>query len=327
MITSTLMISVLLAAASAIMDIRCMNFYGLETQRAGLVCDWQHDPIWYLDRLQRDLGINTIRLPFSYELVKYHSMDTMDRFMKDCHARNLSVILDWHRTWAGHQGATPEEGITRQEFIDTWIRVVKRYPDIMGIGVFNEIQTEDFDYANSLHADVIAQVEKEVPGKLLYFAGCPGWGGDCSLMNLTHTPTWNRTFIEVHKYVFSGASDIADWNRSMPESIPADHWFVGEVGWKHDVPKEREWAERFLTYLNARNITNVCAWTIAHSGDTEGWWKDDCETFNYEKASLLRSFWDNSLKRIRTMSTTPPVKLLYREQVVTPLLRTHSCAR
>ena len=85
----------------------------------------------------------------------------------------------------------------------------------------------------------------------------------------------------------------------MPKSIPSDRWFIGEVGWKNSIPEERLWAETFLAYLNKRNISNVCAWTIAHSGDTEGWWKDDCTTFDYSKAALLNGFWDHSLKRTR----------------------------
>lgn len=279
--------------------LRCMNFYGLETQRMGLVCDWQHNFEWYLDRLVENLGINTIRLPFSYELYKYHSLDLMDKFVAACKTRNLKVILDWHRTWNTHQGPTPEEGITKEEFAKTWIDLLTRYPDAYGVGIFNELQGDDTDYAIGLHTYLINQIEKVFPGKFHYFAGCPRWGGDCANMTLENHPAWDRIFIEVHKYVFSGKSDVDDWSKSIPSKVSPKHWFVGEVGWKQDVPKERAWAEMFLTYLNSRNITNLCAWTIAHSGDTEGWWKDDCETFNWEKASLLRSFWNKNLKGIR----------------------------
>lgn len=289
--------------------LKCMNFYGLETQRMGLVCDWSHEFTWYLDRLVADLGINTIRLPFSYELLKYHSLDLMDRFVHECGKRNIKVILDWHRTWNTHQGPTPEEGIDRAEFIASWIKMLERYPDVFGVGIFNEIQTDDFDYANKLHHEVITAIEKRFPGKFVYFAGCPRWGGDCNGMKLNDMPTWNRTFIEVHKYIFSGTSNQEDWEKSMPRNIPADHWFIGEIGWKHEMQKEREWAERFLAYLNSRNISNLCAWTIAHSGDTEGWWKDDCETFQLEKAALLRSFWSSTLKQVREFTFYAPTLL------------------
>lgn len=298
--------------------LKCMNFYGLETQRMGLVCDWAHPFEWYLDRLVTDLGVNTIRLPFSYELVKYHSLEIMDRFIHECKIRDIKVILDWHRTWNTHQGPIPEEGIDRAEFISTWIKLLERYPDIYGVGIFNEIQTDDFDYANNLHKEVITSIEQRFPGKFVYFAGCPRWGGDCQGINLSGMPTWNRTYIEVHKYIFSGASDVPDWDKSIPKSISPDHWFIGEVGWKQEIQKEREWAERFFAYLTSRNITNVCAWTIAHSGDTEGWWKDDCETFQWDKAALLRSFWVSTLKQVREFTSYVPIQL---HQPLLPLLR------
>jgi len=288
---------------------RCMNYYGLETERRGLVCDWVHDYWWYIDRMVTNLGVNTIRLPFSYELVKQNELTVMDQVIAACHSRGLRVILDWHRTWSSHQGPTPEEGITMDEFIATWILVLERYPTVFGIGIYNEIQTMDFEYTNNMHHKVITAIEAKFPGKFTYFAGCPYWGGNCSDMHLEDMPTWNRTYIEVHKYIFSGASNPEDWDMSMPARIPSDHWFVGEVGWKHQEEKQRTWAEVFLAYLTSRNINNICAWTIAHSGDTDGWWKDDCDTFDWEKASLLKSFWSKSLKLVRTFTVYTRVLL------------------
>lgn len=279
--------------------IKCMSFYGLETERAGLVCDWAHEFTWYLDRLISDMDINTIRIPFSYELVKFHNMDLFDSLVRECNRRNLKIILDWHRTWTSHQGPQPEEGITRDEFITTWIGLLNRYPSTYGVGIYNEIQGVDFEYANNLHRETITKIETEFPGKFYYFVGGVRWGGDCSGINLSDMPTWNRTFVEVHKYIFSGQSDVPDWDYSIPNTIPPEHWFIGETGWKHDVLEERTWAENFLNYLTYRNISHLCAWTIAHSGDTEGWWRDDCDSFQWEKAGLLKSFWNHGLKKIR----------------------------
>lgn len=282
--------------------IRCMNFYGLETDHMGMVCDWVHDHNWYLDRLVRDMKINTIRLPFSYEYIKFHNTDLMGQVIKSCHDRGLKVILDWHRNWMSHQGPTPEEGISFEEFTTTWIEVLRKFPNVYGVGIFNEIQLTDFNYANEMHRSVIFAIEREFPNKYYYFAGCVRWGGDCQFMNLFNMPTWNRTFIEVHKYIFSGNSTPVDWDKSIPFTIPPERYFVGEVGWKNDIAEERLWAEKFLSYLSVRNINNLCAWTIAHSGDTEGWWKDDCDSFQYDKAALLLSFWSNSLKQVRRYS-------------------------
>ena len=285
-------------------DIRCMNFYGLETTRANFVCDWQHNPSWYLEKLKYDMHINTLRIPFSYDYVYRNDWVALDQFVANAQRLNMRIIFDYHRTYATHQGPIPEEGISRDQFVACWLIILSRYQhydNVFGVGIFNEIQyNNDFQYANDLHQHVIERIEDEFPGRFSYFAGCPNWGGNCSGMELSHMPTWDRTYIEVHKYIFSGNSNPSDWDKSIPPSIAPEHWFVGEFGWKHDVPIEREWAETFISYLYERNITNACAWTIAHSGDTEGWWKDDCETFNWGKAGLLTSLWSGSLKRIRT---------------------------
>lgn len=289
---------------------RCMNFYGLETPRHGFVCDWQHPPIFYLSMLKQTMGIDTIRLPFSREYVQTNDFFLMDNFIHDCGSLGINIILDYHRTWSSHQGPTPEEGITLDQFIQTWKDVALRYkdyPSVIGIGVFNEYQGTDVSYIINVHNKVIAAIESVIPNKYMYFVGCPKWGGDCERFRLNNFNINNsRLFIEVHKYIFSGASNAADWDISIPSAIPSSNWFIGEMGWKHTVPQEREWAEGFLSYLNKRNISNVCAWTIAHSGDTDGWWKDDCEVFDWSKASVLKTFWDGTFKRLRELYDTKP---------------------
>lgn len=282
-------------AAATLSNIRCMNFYGLETEREGLVCDWRHDPEFYLKKLISEVSLNTVRVPFSYQLIHNNHLTKLDKFMELCSQLGLSVILDYHRTWNTHQGPTPEEGITLQEFVSTWKFVLRRYhhlPALMGVGIFNEIQLGDFIYTNQLHNDVIRALEKEFPNRFYYFAGCPQWGGNCSDMDLVDLPVWNRTLLDVHKYIFSGASNPADWDISIPAKISSDHWFIGETGWKQEDPNQVKWAEGFIQYLRHRGINNVCAWTIAHSWDTGGWFLDDCETFNYDKAKLLKKVWE-----------------------------------
>lgn len=275
---------------------RCMNFYGLETDREGLVCDWQHPPEWYMKKLVDDLDINTIRLPFSYQYVTQHDLTKMESFIRNAQQNGIFIILDYHRTWASHQGPTPEEGISMDDFINAWVFLLRRFEvfgNVIGVAIFNEIQSTDLPYTLQMHRRVILAIEQHFPGRFLFFAGCPNWGGNCSGMQaLMDMRTWNRTYVEVHKYHFSGKSDQEDWDRSMPHEIPPERWFVGETGWKHDKPAQRQWAEGFITYLNDRNIDNVCAWTIAHSGDTDGWFHDDCETFDYDKAELLMRLWN-----------------------------------
>ena len=49
--------------------VKCMNFYGLETPYKNFVCLWKNKPEFFLRRLQQDMNINTVRLPFSYEYI------------------------------------------------------------------------------------------------------------------------------------------------------------------------------------------------------------------------------------------------------------------
>lgn len=297
---------ILLAAVLTVAQdpIKCMNYYGLETPRKSLVCDWVWAPTRYLEFLKKEMSINLIRVPFSYEYVRDDDMHNMDNLISECHRLDLQVILDYHRTWEDHQGPTPEEKISMQDFIDCWIKVLyryERYPNVVGVGIFNEIQSsDDFEYTMNMHRKVMDAIEIHMPKRFRYFVGCPGWGGNCSMMDPTrYEPYWDRTYIEVHKYIFSGESNFKDWEISMPRRIASDHWFIGETGWKHNIDEQREWAEGFLSYLKSRRIYNVCAWTIAHSGDTDGWWHDDCTTFNYEKAALLETLWYGSFKSLR----------------------------
>lgn len=290
--------------------IKCINFYGLETPYKNFVCSWKNTPEFYLRKLQDYMDINTIRIPFSYEYVTSGDLSRMEEMIQLCHRLNITVLLDWHRTWSSHQGAVPEEGITLDIFVSAWMNVLdkfKVYPNLRGVGIFNEIQLmNDFEYTHKLHKYVVPMLETQFPNRFSYFLGCPSWGGNCSDMHFDDMPTWNRTYIEVHKYRFSGASNREDWDTSMPERIAPDRWFVGEVGWKQQVDVDATWGRGFMQYLNQRKISNACLWTIAHSGDTDGWFKDDCETFDTPKADeVLNTIWAKPRKNLRVVFDVP----------------------
>jgi len=276
-----------------------MNFYGFETSYKNLVCTWKNEPEYYLRKLITEMHVNTIRLPFSYEYITGSDLSKMDSFITTCRDLKLNVILDWHRTWSSHQGATPEEGITVDIFVSAWMNLLdrfKHYHNVVGVGIFNEIQlNNNFEYTNKIHTYVIDMLDKQFHGRFYYFAGCPSWGGNCSDIDLSHLAAWNRTYVEVHKYRFSGRSDRNDWDISIPSRIPSDKWFIGEVGWKQEDDKDTTWATGFMQYLQQRNISNVCMWTIAHSGDTNGWFNDDCISFNNQKADIImKTIWQNT---------------------------------
>lgn len=282
-------------------DIRCINFYGIETPRMAPVCDWMHEPKWYLQQLKDGYGLNTVRLPYSREYAKGSNFKQMDLVIDACQTLGLNVILDYHRTYASHQGSIPTEGITLGEFLDTHIGLLQRYQDkIWGVSVFNEIQVNNSRYTNHINHLVVNAIESQFPGKYFYFMGCPTWGHNCSGITIPEGFE-NRSYIDIHQYAFTDNQTTRAI--SFPDTIPADRYFIGEIGAK---PEEIPWLQEYLRYLLQRNISNLCFWTIAHSSDTGGLWKDDCSTIEQQKIDLLADFFNHTSK-----TQPPPCRVRY----------------
>lgn len=283
--------------------IKCINYYGFETERKRPVCDWVHQPDFYLKTLKEYLDINTIRLPFSYEYVNSGDLSGMDSFINLTTTYQIQIILDYHRTWATHQGPEPLENVSMSQISKVWSMLASRYydnPYVIGLGVFNEYQGRNKTYLNLYHRTITAFVEKHHPGRYYFFLGCATWGHDCNGIEYNFPNiSMDRIYIDFHTYHF-----IYDkWQddnlqktlyEQLPITIPPSNIFVGEFGWKQDVQSDKDWALEALKHFKLRNITSICGWTIAHSGDTGGWFNDDCMTFRYDKADILKSFWDNS---------------------------------
>lgn len=290
-----------LAIAPNLHPIKCINFYGFETPRKQPVCDWVHKPEFYLNTLKEYMDLNTVRLPFSYQLIKDNDYTGIDGFISTTTYFEIQVILDYHRTWASHQGYEPTEGVNIYQIEEIWYTLAKRYennPYVIGLGIFNEYQGQNKTYLNLYHSTIISYIETNFPNRYYYFIGCVTWGHDCNdiLFKFPNISS-DRIIVDFHTYHF-----IYNYNQhnnlevtidqQLPYSIPNTNILVGEIGWRHDIIEERQWAEKTINYFKSRNITSVCAWTIAHSGDTDGWWNDDCLTFRYDKADLLKRLWD-----------------------------------
>lgn len=269
--------------------IRCVNFYGIETERKAPICDWQHEPGWYLQKLKDAYGLNAVRLPYSREYATGNDFRKMDALIEVCNKMDIKVILDYHRTYSTHQGKTPTEGISLGQFVDTHIGLLNRYQDkIWGVSVFNEIQVTDGNYTNRINHLIVNAIESQFPRRYYYFLGCATWGHDCRDVTLP-VGFENRSFIDIHQYPFTDNATMRE--TTFPNHIPADRYFIGEIGAKDD---QLPWLQDYLEYLQRRNITNLCFWTIAHSGDTGGLWKDDCETPIETKLDLLADFFNHT---------------------------------
>jgi len=269
---------------------RCINFYGLETTQAIPVCSWKHEPGWYLDRLKTSMGIDSVRVPFSYEYVSCQndSMDGLRNLVRACGDRNLSVILDYHRGYADHQGPSPiEKEITYDRWAELWFTVLDDMVSakhVKALSLFNEYQGSNKTDAESLQLKLAGAIENIYPDRFQFMFGCSDWGTDCRNMfdSLPSQRFADRSYVEIHTYSFHG------FNSSL---WPAQgkRVFVGEMGWTDNAT---DWAKTTVSYLKSRRIRDVCLWTIAHSHDTGNVYEDDCETQKTESIDLFNSLYD-----------------------------------
>jgi hypothetical protein len=283
-----------LSAALAQDNLRCVNFYGLETERKDFVCSWVNPPGFYIDQLVRRLGVNTLRIPFSHEYVNDGDWSKLDAVVKLCDVNNINIIFDFHRVFATHQSPAPDAEISLDQFLTSWTKVLDRYKghsSAYGVSIFNEIHSSDWDYVNGVSLKIVNHLEKLYPERFYYFIGGGEWGSDVSGLTLEGIVPINRSRVEVHIYKWHGNGHRV-WNHR----IPIEHHqrvFIGETGWKRE--EQQPWAQRWLQYLSDMNIYDFCFWTIAHSGDTGGLWLDDCTTPEEDKFRLLFDYWEGKL--------------------------------
>lgn len=301
-----------LAVTPNLHPIRCINFYGLETSRRGFVCDWVHPPSYYLTKLKDAMDLNTVRVPFSHQMVYQNDLVRLDEFVQVATSLNLQVILDWHRTWDSHQGPTPLENITISDAAFTFYKLGHRFlddPYVIGFGIFNEYQGTNTTFLNAYHETMIRYLERHFPNRYYYVIGCAQWGHDCS--NITYRFEGidpDRIIVDFHSYFFTyNSTEMMDLNaaieRRLPSTIPIQNTFIGEFGYRDHIQDESEWAEQFLANLARRRISSLCFWTIALSGDTDGIFKDDCVEIAHGKVNVLNAFYDRSLRRLRGMGS------------------------
>ena len=270
-----------------------INIYGLETPSKDFVCSWKFPVSYYVDK-SHELGFNSLRIPFSWEWVQEGNFWKMDELFEAVRKYpDMTIILDMHRVWSSHQGPIPEEnGVTLDMFIHNWVIIADRYKDdhqLIGLDVFNEYQGTDSSYWNKILRSIVLKLEENFPNRFIYYVGGIRWGGDIHSINLEDIPFSQRIYYTVHKYIFSGNSVEADWDYSFGNIT--HKVMVGEWGFKNQIYEQKQWAISFINYLKKRNIRNTYFWTVAHSGDTDGLWFDDCENVNVEKYEIIKTLW------------------------------------
>jgi endoglucanase len=275
-----------------------------------------------------NLGFNSIRIPLSEDLIMadwdttypdqgivnpsypeagMKSIEILDRFFDLVEEKNITVIFDIHRLNSDSQAAKPfiENSIyTFVRFMDAWVRILTRYENrrsLVGVDVFNEFQGDDWGDWKNLAEITINHIEGVFPSRFIYYIEGSRWGGD--LHGAKDNPirlqghVMDRVFMSIHKYWFSDEANVYDrellresWEYSF--GFLNDRVMVGEWGYMSEDPKQKQWAEWFVEWLQEKDIRNTYFWSYNYdSGDTKGVLLDDCYTVNSDKVDLLHRLW------------------------------------
>lgn len=278
---------------------KCISIYGLETEARNFVCSWAKPVEYYVDKLNQ-VGFNTLRIPFSMQYIEENNFNHLDHVVNIATQYNISVVLDMHRIFDDHQDATPfDHGVTKERFINAWLNILGRYyykPVVKSCNVYNEYQGTDIQFLTQYSKEVLLAMEKQYPNRYTYYLTGYAWGGSLDGFSVEDLYFSDRINYSIHQYWFSvpqGANpDTYDYETNWKKAFGnnTNQLVIGEWGFKNE-ERDMKWAKRFIAYLKKNDIRNTCFWTISLSTDTDGLWKDDCLTFDYEKFSLLQTLW------------------------------------
>lgn len=280
--------------------IRGISWYGHETDTGKFTCTWQHPQEYYLEKL-RDMGFNSLRVPFSYQYVKNGDFSDLDHFFDIVGNYNMTVMLDFHRINNYAQSPVPTDGISQEQFWDAWITIADRYknrPELVALELFNEYQQSDPSYWNNFMKQTILHIEDRIPQRYNYVINGYNWGGNLAGISVEDLPMKDRVTYSIHKYRFSGNSVPSDWDMSFgsyPEKIMVSEW-----GFRTQSEGEDEtwWGKMFIDYLKKRDIKNTYFWCLSHSTDTHALFFDNCEEANWEKLNIVQTLWQQDQKRL-----------------------------
>lgn len=285
--------------------IKGISLYGLETESKNFVCSWYKPVDYYIPRLQQ-LGFNSLRIPYSHEYVLGNNFQNLDVAISTSKQHNISVMLDLHRTWSNKQNAYPIEFISLEQYIETWLIVLRRYKDfdnVIFLNAFNEYTGKDVQFCRYFTKALFDRVESEFPNRFKYLVGGTNWGNDLRGMNMEDLPYHDRIFYSLHKYPWSNTGDERDWEESI-QGIPIEKIILDEFSWREWLPDEVEWWHRFSSYLKKKGIRNSYYWTLSNSGDTGNLFQNDCQIFKLDNYLLLKSLYWEDGRRLRTRYDT-----------------------
>jgi hypothetical protein len=252
---------------------------------------------YYLD-VVRQLGFTHVRIPFAKQYVDEGEFSQMDRLMQGCLERNLSVVLDYHRTFNSHQGADIYEGgTTLEQFIQTWFIMLDRYKDnpaLVAGNAFNEPTGSDPQPILFWTSALFDAVEARYGDRFWHGATGHSWAGNLRGMSMEDKPYAQRIMYSIHVYSWSGDSNEQSWESSFGSLFPPDKIIIGEFG--AFLPKDDSWIDSFTQYLRKKKIHHWMFWNLLFSDDTTNLFKDKgptaCLEINWDIYNKLGPIWE-----------------------------------
>lgn len=312
-------------------NIRGINWFGIQTDCGCPHGLWVHDTLYYLDTV-RNLGFNSLRIPFSYEIAMNldsplkHECITADPFVSDFstrkyihhlfyHAgiRNMTILLDFHTT-KGEITQGPYDYINETLFLRSWDNILREYgnyKNLIGIDIKNEPHGYmDWNQWAGVVNRFMNHVQTTFPtfDKLFFVEGIEipedgsTWGESFSKMNTLFTVNPS------HKIVFSphvyGVS-VRGLSALLENASVWEKWFgflykyfdnsicIGEIGGWNGGP-DYAWHQNILNYLSHKNINNFYYWSLnPDSQDTGGLLMIDWTTLDKDKITFCSNLQKN----------------------------------
>jgi endoglucanase len=224
-------------------------------------------------RLLKEMGSNSVRLPFDYRLFTNESYlganDStrgfyyMDQVVKWCNKYQLYLLLDMHGAPGGQTGDNIDNSYgypflytdsgCQQQTIDIWKRIATRYrnePIILGYDLLNEPIAHFFDQEklNSLleplYKRIVAAIRQVDKNHLIFLEGAQ-WA---SKFNMFSKPFDNKLVYSFHKYWTDATQEVIQEYVDFREryQVPI---YVGETGENDD-----RWILAFRKLLVKNNI-------------------------------------------------------------------------
>src|SRR5258706_1217200 len=247
----------------------------------------------------------------------------MDQIIAGARARGIRIILDNHRSTAG--GGPESNGLwytssyPESRWIDDWKMLANRYKGndtVIGIDLRNEPfnacwgcndPSKDWRLAAEKAGNAIPSVNLDlliiVEGVAVYNGQYTWWGGN--LIGAKDFPITlqipNHLVYSTHEYPASIYSQPWFSDPNYPNNLPAvwdKYWgylaantpiLVGEFGTKLETDKDRQWFQKFQSYIQSKHL-NWTFWSLnPDSGDTGGLLLNDWLTINQEKQNTLKT--------------------------------------